>query len=119
MITPTNQPPKVDLALVNRFKIRGRQNGTRSRCGPLFKIKLVSVLVSSALAAVGTDYSAQGENWDETCALGAISQLNNRLLKRNSQWIHSYSNYYTRDLNYLTRENEFDVTLNGENREHM
>ena len=70
-------------------------------------MKLISALLSTALAASGTDYSVQGENWDGTCATG---KRQSPIAIQGTSSVKEYSiNPFV--LNNYSRDNEFDVTL--------
>lgn len=72
-------------------------------------MKLISALLSTALAASGTDYSVQGENWDGTCATG---KRQSPIAIQGTSSVKQYSiNPFV--LNNYSRDNEFDVTLDN------
>ena len=70
-------------------------------------MKLISALLSTALAGAGTDYSVQGKNWAGTCETG---QRQSPIAIEGTTTVKEFSvNPFV--LNNYSRDNEFDVTL--------
>ena len=70
-------------------------------------MKLISALLSTALAGAGTDYSVQGENWDGVCATG---KRQSPIAIQGTATEKEY-NIDPFILNNYSRDNTFDVTL--------